>query len=367
MPIAAPTTICTANSHETVPERRATAGALHAEQRDHHRDADRIVRARLAFEQRAGPAVDLLAAQHREDHGRVGRRERGPEQHRLGPTQVEDHRVPVSPCRRPSATVPATPSQTTAPAWLPEPPPADVHAAVEQDDDERRGDQALDGAVAGCCRATARGSTRSRRRLGTSPAPARRARRSAGSITTASRNATGDGTSRTRPNSRGVTHPAASSARDQSLRRDRPVSRPRPPRLSRPSRRHRRATRRSSRDDRRTAAGRTAPGWAAISSCCAPGGAAHHRCGISCRDDRAARASRTIFLPRTNHVGVPWLGRSVTSGKAVQIVRDARWSRPPSWPYVTGVRVRLRTGSYPGTPTARGRFGAGQGPPTPAS
>ena len=52
---------------------RARAAAARAEDRDHQRDADRVVGAGLALEQGAGAAGDLAPAQHREDHGRVGR------------------------------------------------------------------------------------------------------------------------------------------------------------------------------------------------------------------------------------------------------------------------------------------------------
>ena len=62
---------------QSVPDRAAATGSVGAEQRDHHRDADRIVRAGFALQQRAGTPFDLLATEDGEDHGRIGGRERG--------------------------------------------------------------------------------------------------------------------------------------------------------------------------------------------------------------------------------------------------------------------------------------------------
>ena len=79
---------------------------------DHQRDADRVVGAGLALEDGAGAAGDLAAAQHREDHRRVGRGQRGAEQQRR---RASRSRTACARARRapPAVTnVPATPSQT---------------------------------------------------------------------------------------------------------------------------------------------------------------------------------------------------------------------------------------------------------------
>ena len=81
-------------------EHRVNAGRVCAEQRHHQRDADRIVGAGLPLQQHAGPAADLTAAEHGEDHGRIGWRERGTEQQRLGPAQTEEQMRDVRPGRQ---------------------------------------------------------------------------------------------------------------------------------------------------------------------------------------------------------------------------------------------------------------------------
>src|SRR5580704_12669467 len=81
-------------------------------------------------------------------------------------------------------------------------------------------------------------------------------------------------------------------------------------------------------------------GPAAVSSCCAPGRPAHHRCGNSSLWWPLAHSVTNDFLPPTNQVGAPWLSRSVTSGSARQITRTwpAR-SSVISCPSPVGARI----------------------------
>ena len=82
-----------------------------AEDADHQRDTDGIVRAGLALEQRAGTPGDLAAAQHREDDGGIGRCQRSAEQQCRTPAETEQQSVPRAPspqrsrrCRQRRAT-----------------------------------------------------------------------------------------------------------------------------------------------------------------------------------------------------------------------------------------------------------------------
>ncbi len=108
--------------------------------------------------------------------------------------------------------------------------------------------------------------------------------------------------------------PRASSARRPGTRRDRS-------RRSPPSRPCGRGGRRASPGDRRRAAGRTARAPSRPAPPARPGGAAHQRCGNSSSWCPSAHSMTKLFLPRTNHVGAEWLGRSVTSGRARQMAR----------------------------------------------
>ena len=64
----------------------------------HQGDTDRVVSARLALQDGARPALDLLAAENGEDHRRIGRCDGGSDQNRGVPGQVEgvigEHRRP---------------------------------------------------------------------------------------------------------------------------------------------------------------------------------------------------------------------------------------------------------------------------------
>ena len=56
---------------------------------DHQRDADRVVHARLAFEDRPGAAADLARAEDRERHRRVGRGDRRADEPGEDPVEPE--------------------------------------------------------------------------------------------------------------------------------------------------------------------------------------------------------------------------------------------------------------------------------------
>ena len=83
------------------------------DQPEHQRDPDRVVRSRLALEDRVRAALDLAVAEHREHDGGIGRRDRGADQaggHPLDPERpVGEDRDE----RRPWQTCPARPATTT--------------------------------------------------------------------------------------------------------------------------------------------------------------------------------------------------------------------------------------------------------------
>ena len=83
---------------------------------DHQRDAHRVVRPGLAFEQRPGAARDLTPAQHGEDHGRIGRGERGAQEQRRPPAETEQAVREQRPWRPRSRACRRCRRQTTAPA-----------------------------------------------------------------------------------------------------------------------------------------------------------------------------------------------------------------------------------------------------------
>ena len=180
--------IWSANSPTPLPtaDQPPPAGAEHA---DHQRDAHRVVRAGLALEQRAGAAGDLAPAEDREHHRRIGRRQRGADDQRGAPVEAEDH---VRAHRDPPAvtTVPATPSHDRTGGGA-HPRPTDVRAAVEQDDHQGDGDDALVGddrqpAPRGTARAAAAamrnsaGGTQTRRAGSSRSRPAARASQQGG-------------------------------------------------------------------------------------------------------------------------------------------------------------------------------------------
>ena len=90
-PTASPIAICTENSRTTI--QALPPGCVgELDHPDHQRDPDRVVRARLALEDRPRAAADLAVAEHREHHRRVGRRDGGAEQAGGGPVEP-DHVV----------------------------------------------------------------------------------------------------------------------------------------------------------------------------------------------------------------------------------------------------------------------------------
>ena len=117
--------------------------AVRRQQRGEQRDPDRVVGARLALEQHPGPAGDLPPAEHGEHHGRVGGRHRRPHEQRQVPAHARDvvrgHRGARGGDERSGDPGPDDGGGGGA-----EPAPADVHAAVEQDDRQRHGDDVLD-------------------------------------------------------------------------------------------------------------------------------------------------------------------------------------------------------------------------------
>ena len=135
IPTTRPTLISSRNSCDDRPA-RGTVGRRELDHPDHQRDSDRVVDAGLALEDRPGVAADLLVAKDRKHDRGVGRRERGAEHPGQRPAEVEqevrahgdDDR------RRERADDPERSDRDDGPA---EPSPADVHAAVEEDQDHR--------------------------------------------------------------------------------------------------------------------------------------------------------------------------------------------------------------------------------------
>ena len=91
-------------------QRRAAAQAARRDQARHERDADRVVRARLALEDGAGPAGDLAAAEHGEDDRRIGRRDGRGEQGGGVPGQAEARSARAPRRRATVRNVPSTPT-----------------------------------------------------------------------------------------------------------------------------------------------------------------------------------------------------------------------------------------------------------------
>ena len=103
---------------------------------DHERDARGVVHARLALERHPRAPLDLALAEHREHHGRIGRRERRADDSRRHPFEPE-HVVGEDRDEPGSRERPEDAEREDRREGAPEAPPADVHAAVEEDDDQR--------------------------------------------------------------------------------------------------------------------------------------------------------------------------------------------------------------------------------------
>src|SRR5919108_839389 len=98
--------------------------------------ASKIGTAPLAFQDRAGPSAYLAVAEDREHHGRVGRGERGAEDARARPAEVEQI-VGSDRDQSSGREGPEDAERGDRCRRGPEAAPADVHASVEEDHDER--------------------------------------------------------------------------------------------------------------------------------------------------------------------------------------------------------------------------------------
>jgi hypothetical protein len=102
---------------------------------DHEGDARWVVHARLALERHTRASRDLALAEHREHHRRIGRRKRGANDSRRHPFEPEhvvgEHRNGAGGRERPE-----DPEREDRREGAPEAPPADVHAAVEENHDQ---------------------------------------------------------------------------------------------------------------------------------------------------------------------------------------------------------------------------------------
>ena len=122
---------------------RAVGARRVREHPDHQRDADGIVRSGLALEDRRRPPADLPVAEHREHDRRIGGRERGAQDARDRPVEAEE-RVGEERHRGGGGERPRDPERRDRQRSPAESPPADVHAAVEEDDDQGHDADPLD-------------------------------------------------------------------------------------------------------------------------------------------------------------------------------------------------------------------------------
>ena len=142
-PNAAPTAISTGNSRATTVTPALVGGKLdHAE---HECDPGGVVHARLALERRARPSGDLAPPEHREHHGRVGRRERRADETGERPAHPEQH-VRDDRDRGGGQKRAGEPKREHRRKRAPQPPHTNVDPTVEQDHDERDDRDPLHGA-----------------------------------------------------------------------------------------------------------------------------------------------------------------------------------------------------------------------------
>ena len=122
----------------------AVVGGCELDHPDHQRDPGRVVRARLALQDRAGAPADLAAAEHRERDRGIGGGERCAEQAARDPAEVEEvvRRDRDQTGGREGAEHAEREDRDDRAA---EAPPADVHAAVEEDHDQGDHGEPLDG------------------------------------------------------------------------------------------------------------------------------------------------------------------------------------------------------------------------------
>ena len=123
---------------------RARADAARSEQAGHQRDADRVVGAGLALQERAAAPRDLALTEHREDHRRIGRGDRGRDEQRREPCQAEREVDECSDGARGEEGAQHA-DDGDGGGGGPELPPPHVEAAVEQDAGQRDAHQPLDG------------------------------------------------------------------------------------------------------------------------------------------------------------------------------------------------------------------------------
>jgi hypothetical protein len=111
-------------------------GRAGGQQAGHEGDADRVVGAGFAFQDGPAAAGDLAAPEHGEHHRRVGWGQRGAQQQRRPPVEVEqDVGERGQGCGGDEGAGNADPDHRAG--YGSESPPADVHPAVEQDDRQR--------------------------------------------------------------------------------------------------------------------------------------------------------------------------------------------------------------------------------------
>ena len=127
---------------------RARADSACGDQARHQRDPHRVVRARLPLQDNPGPAGDLPLAQDGEHHRRIGRRDRRGHEQRHIPGQAErqmrqqrrgDHGQERA----------QHPGHGDRDSRRPDPRPADVHAAVEQNAGQGHGHHPRHGLLRG--------------------------------------------------------------------------------------------------------------------------------------------------------------------------------------------------------------------------
>ena len=127
--------------------RERTAAERSGGQQAHQQgDADRVVRPGLALQNRRGAAGYLALSQDGEHDGGVGRRDGCADQQRDVPAETEPEVRHGGDGRR-RQEGPGDPHHDDGSGGGPKSPPADVHAAVEQDAQQRHGDDAFDGAL----------------------------------------------------------------------------------------------------------------------------------------------------------------------------------------------------------------------------
>ena len=124
------------------PGRRPPGRCAGGQQRRHQGDANRVIGPRLPLQEQPGTPSDIPPTEHREDHRRIRRRQRGPQQQRNPPIKSE-HQVSGR-GQRPGCDQGSGNTQPRDRRGLPpEAVKPDSHAAVEEDQHQRHGHDAL--------------------------------------------------------------------------------------------------------------------------------------------------------------------------------------------------------------------------------